>query len=26
MYGLLPAQQDVSAGLYTDTIIATITY
>ena len=26
MYGLLPAQQDVGAGLYTDTIIATITY
>jgi spore coat protein U-like protein len=26
MYGLLPAGQDVSAGLYSDTIVATITY
>lgn len=26
MYGLLPAQQDVSAGQYSDTIIATLTY
>jgi spore coat protein U-like protein len=26
MYGLLPAGQDVSAGIYSDTIIATLTY
>jgi spore coat protein U domain-containing protein, fimbrial subunit CupE1/2/3/6 len=26
MYGLLPAGQDVSAGTYSDTIIATLTY
>lgn len=26
MYGLLPAGQDVSAGVYSDTIIATLTY
>ncbi len=26
MYGLLPAQQDVSAGVYSDSIIATLTY
>lgn len=26
MYGLLPSGQDVSAGLYSDTIVATLTY
>jgi len=26
MYGLLPAGQDVSAGLYSDTIVVTLTY
>ena len=26
MYGLLPGGQDVSAGMYSDTIIATLTY